>query len=72
MGQAKYDNCIMVRGWGTKNMMDYRSRLFMHRGIDFSRVLDDNNYRVSQIKVGLRIFDYYEFSCLLEIFKGSK
>ena len=22
VGQAKYDNCIMVRGWGTKYMID--------------------------------------------------
>ena len=49
MGQAKYDNCIMVRGGVTKNMMDNAlttgidKKLFtFHMYEELILVLDDN------------------------------
>ena len=56
--------------------VELQSQTAFTLGHELSYELNDNNIANKSTgcpkKVGFRIFDYYEFSCLLEIFKGSK
>ena len=55
--------------------VELQSQTAFTLGHELSYELNDNNIANKSTgcpKVGFRIFDNYDFSCLLEIFKGLK